>query len=169
MLHVCLQCTRKSRLNNHTKVVSKKTPSTVDTSRLSSTMMWVTTFCLSCPYILLRLDLQRTMNSTNFLPHSWWLNYTGSRQIKLDIAKIIQVPSATASGHITSKLCPPWSWDNWAVANEHRKLPYTGIYLAVSLDQSNKFVAPFSCNYLVYWGHIVLKSQYCQIQLQPLH
>ena len=112
------------------------------------------------------------MNGTNFLSHSWWLNYTGPRKIKLDIAKIIKVPSATASIQATQDLNSAQldpQWDNWAVANEHRKLLYTCIYLAVSLEQSNKFVAPFSCNYLVYWGHIVLKSQYCEIQLQSLH
>ena len=58
----------ESRLNNHTKELSNKTPSTVNTSRLSSTMMGITTFCFSCPCILLRLEFTKNNEQHKFSP-----------------------------------------------------------------------------------------------------
>lgn len=133
MLHVCLQCTRKSRLNNRTKDLSKKTPSTLNTSRLSTTMMLVTTFCLSCTCILLRLEFTKNDEQHKFSPSQLMaeLHRIKREKTRLDIAKIIQVPSATASGHVRSELCPPsWSWDNWALAYEHKKLLYNQHHLS---------------------------------------
>ena len=58
----------ETRLNNHTKELSNKTPSTVNTSRLSSTMMGITTFCFSCPCILLRLEFTKNNEQHKFSP-----------------------------------------------------------------------------------------------------